>query len=65
MSKAHSIMFAFATVSLFIALSTHPELGKPGAIWMIAPIMVFLPYGLIEAIKYWYEKEPLNRSSED
>lgn len=57
MSKLFSVMFLFATFSLMMALFTHPFLGTNGAIWMIAPILIFCPYGLVEALFYWGNEE--------
>jgi hypothetical protein len=57
MSKLFSALFAFATFSLFMALITHPHLGKEGVIWMVGPILVFPPYGIHEALTAWKEKK--------
>ena len=55
MSKLGSIVFGLATVSLFIALFTHPALGNSEAVWMVAPVLVFGPYGMIKTMLEWME----------
>lgn len=50
MKFVHSAMFLFAVVSLIIAVVTYPH-GEPKAVWLVAPIILFVPYGIIEAIK--------------
>ena len=51
MSKLESIVFGFGTISLIIATITHPYVGTMGAIWMVLPVMLFVPYGIIKVLE--------------